>query len=98
MMGWLIALSGSVLTLCIFIITIAFRMGEHSARLHALEEWRGSIRDDMHEISDQMEKIAVTTASLKTAVELRTEATHARLVRIEAKLDNARSALDTIKT
>lgn len=45
----------------------------YSARLLALETWRGNVRNDLHEISDKLEDISGGLSSLKTLVEERTE-------------------------
>ncbi len=94
MMTVIVGLSGSVLTLAIFLLTMAFKTGQHSERINSLEEWRKGIRTDMHEISDHLEKMSGNMIALKTALEERTERTQARLVRIENKLDQAKIVLE----
>ena len=71
-MNMLSGLIGAVITLSIFILGLAFKLGQHSARLSALEEWRQNIRTDMHEISEKLEAISVLVTALKTLIEERT--------------------------
>ena len=68
-----VAILGIILTFAYFLSNVIFKTGHISARVEELEKWRGSIRDDMHEISD---RIAVMNESLKqltTLIEERTE-------------------------
>lgn len=68
-----IGILGLVLTFAIFVVQVVFRLGHHSARLEELEKWRGSIREDMHEISEKLEKVTTTLENLATLIEERTE-------------------------
>lgn len=67
------ALIGIGLTLSIFLANVIFRAGRHDARIEALEQWRGSIRQDMHEISDKLETLSTNVKHLSTLLEERTE-------------------------
>lgn len=67
------AIIGLVLSLSIFVSQVIFKLGHHSARLEKLEEWKGSIRQDMHEISDKLEEVNRTLEKVVTLVEERTE-------------------------
>ena len=75
-----VATIGLCVTFATLIGTALFRVGHHSARLEALEVWRGNLRNDMHEISDQIravaseiQEVASEVHSLKTLVDERTE-------------------------
>lgn len=68
-----IGLIGAVVTLGIFVLTISFKMGHHSARIESLEKWRDNIRIDMHEISDKLENISKQMTTLTTLIEERTD-------------------------
>lgn len=72
----LIGLVGSVVTLGLFLIGVTFRMGHHAARIEQLEQWRASIRIDMHEISDQIQDIGRKLATITAMLEERTERRH----------------------
>lgn len=67
-----LALVGSVVTLAIFVATVIFRMGHQSARIEELEKWRGSIRLDMHDISDELKTVGEELKRLATLIEERT--------------------------
>ncbi len=69
----LLGLAGSVVTLGLFLLSVTFRMGEHSSRLHELEKWRDNIRLDMHEISDLIAGIDKKLIALTALFEERTE-------------------------
>jgi len=66
-------LFGAVVTIGIFAVTNAFRMGHHSARIESLESWRISVRFDMHEISKELEMISNQITNLTTLIQERTE-------------------------
>jgi hypothetical protein len=72
----LLALAGALVSLMMFVGTLVFRMGQQSARTEArvteLERWRGSIRTDMHEISDSLELVRIELQRLATMIEERT--------------------------
>ncbi len=67
------ALIGAMLTLAIFMAGVVFRMGHQAARIEALENWRGSIRQDMHEISAELGGVKETLERLTTLIEERTQ-------------------------
>lgn len=69
----LLALSGAIVTVAGFVLGLAFKMGQHSARIEALEQWRTEARKDMHEISETLGTILTTMSALKTLVEERTD-------------------------
>jgi len=69
----ILALAGALVTLSIFILTIVFRIGHHTARLESLEEWRTNVRGDLHEVSEQMTTMNNTLSSISTLIEERTE-------------------------
>lgn len=57
----------------IFLAGVIYKMGHHAARLEALELWRVNIRTDMHDISENIERMSNHLASLATLIEERTE-------------------------
>ncbi len=62
-----------VITFSIFLSNVIFKTGHIAARVEELEKWRGSIRDDMHEISDKIATVNESLKELKTVIEERTE-------------------------
>lgn len=50
-----------------------YKIGHLSARIEELEKWRVNIRNDLHEISDRMEHMALAIEGLKTIIEERTD-------------------------
>jgi hypothetical protein len=66
------ALFGAMVTLALFMVGVIFRMGHQAARIEALENWRGSIRQDMHEISDKLSVVGEELQRLGTLIEERT--------------------------
>ena len=52
---------------------VLFVVGRMSHRLDSLELWRNNIRNDLHEISDIMEKMRLEIQRLATVLEERTE-------------------------
>jgi hypothetical protein len=69
----LLALIGAIITLGIALTGVVFRMGHQTARIEALEIWRGSIREDMHEISDRIASMSESLERLSTLIEERTQ-------------------------
>lgn len=69
---WIAALAVLV-TFSTFLATVIFKMGGIAARVEALEAWRVSVRNDMHEISDTLTNISVELKALLTIIEERTE-------------------------
>ncbi len=72
-MGPYLAVAGAVVTLFIFILTLVFRVGHHTARLESLEEWRTNVRGDLHEVSELMSEMDKKLSSINTLIEERTE-------------------------
>lgn len=66
-----------LITFSTFLANVIFRSGHVTGaletRVSALEAWRGTIRFDMHEISDKMEALVVEMKALHTLIEERTE-------------------------
>lgn len=60
-------------TILIGIVGLFFRAGHLSARVEELERWRIGIRQDMHEISDTLERIRVELKNLETLIVERTD-------------------------
>lgn len=75
------ALIGIVVTLAIAVAGVIFRMGHQSARIEELEKWRATMRQDMHEISDNLEHVGQELKRLSTLIEERTERVRARDIR-----------------
>ncbi len=73
MSGTWFTLLGTIVSIVSLTIGVVFRMGRSDARLDALEEWRHSIRSDMHEISEQMQILGKAITALTTIMEERTE-------------------------
>ncbi len=69
--GW--AGIGVLLTFSIFLANVIYRTGHLSARVEELERWRGTIRADMHEISDCITAMTAEVKRLATVIEERTE-------------------------
>jgi uncharacterized protein (UPF0335 family) len=67
---------GVVAGVAMFLVGIVFRMGHHAARIEQLEQWRTSIRLDMHEISDRLGLVGEELKRLTTIIEERTQRNH----------------------
>ena len=68
-----IAAVGILITFSTLLGSALFRIGHLSARVEALETWRGHLRADMHEISDKMGRLISEMSALRTLVDERTE-------------------------
>lgn len=68
-----VSIIGSLSALFIAILVLFYRAGQFSAQISDLIEWRNRVRNDMHEISDKLEVVAVAIRTLTTLVEERTE-------------------------
>ncbi len=64
---------GILLTFTTLLSTVVFRAGQLTQRVAELERWRGTIREDMHEISDAMFAMSTELKRLATLLEERTE-------------------------
>ena len=64
---------GILLTFSIFLSNVIFKTGHISARVEALEKWRIDIRNDMHEISDELKNMSTALKELSTLIEERTD-------------------------
>jgi len=64
---------GVLLSFSVFLATVIFRMGQLHSRVEALEKWRWTMRDDMHEISDILTHMKTELERLATLLEERTE-------------------------
>lgn len=60
-------------TLMIAVLGLAFRAGKLDSRVEALEIWRGTIRNDMHEISDQIAGLSIQVANVEILIRERTD-------------------------
>lgn len=69
----IVGILGLVISFSVFVSQVIFKLGHHSARLEELEKWRGSIREDMHEISEKLEVMNNNMKQLTTLIEERTE-------------------------
>lgn len=72
LMAW-IAIASIGVTVSIFISQLIFKTGHLTARVEALEKWRGSMRDDMHEVSDKIDGLKTDVQKLATLIEERTD-------------------------
>jgi hypothetical protein len=68
-----ISVIGLIITFSIFLSHVIYKTGHISARVEELEKWRGSIRDDMHEISDRLQIMNETLKQLSVLIDERTE-------------------------
>ena len=63
---------GVILSFSIFLATVVFHTGRSTGKLESrmdeLERWRGTIRQDMHEISDRIEALGNKTTELTGAI------------------------------
>jgi sensor domain CHASE-containing protein len=66
-------LIGVFLTLGIFVANVIFRTGQLYARVDELEKWRTLVRQDLHEVSAELQTINNNIIGLKTLIEERTE-------------------------
>lgn len=68
---------GVILSFSIFLATVVFHTGRHTGRLESrmdeLERWRGTIRQDMREISDILTSMKAEFERLSTLIEERTD-------------------------
>lgn len=64
---------GLLIAFSTFLATVIYRGGHVAARVEELEKWRENMRGDMHEISEQMTKVAVAVHGLTTLIEERTD-------------------------
>lgn len=69
----LVALVSAFSALFISTLTLFYHFGRIAAKVQSLEEWRLSIRQDMHEVSDKLESVSNGIQSLKTLIDERTE-------------------------
>lgn len=67
------AILGVCITVLLAVIGLFFRAGHLAARVEELERWRGTIRSDMHEISEQLEQLGRKVETLSTLIRERTE-------------------------
>jgi hypothetical protein len=72
-MGTLLTVIGVSVPVIIFVLTVTFKLGQHAARLEALEEWKTNVRGDLHEVSEQMAVMNNSLTSLATLIEERTQ-------------------------
>jgi Na+-transporting methylmalonyl-CoA/oxaloacetate decarboxylase gamma subunit len=68
---------GVLITFSTFLAVAIWKGGESAGRLESrvteLERWRGNVRDDLHEVSDQLTVLVSEVKALVTLVEERTE-------------------------
>jgi len=64
---------GVLLSLCVFVATVIYNTGKVASRVEALEKWRWTMREDMHEISDILTRMQNELHRLTTLIEERTE-------------------------
>jgi uncharacterized protein (UPF0335 family) len=74
--AWIALVSITVTILIVLItalINLAYRLGRMGARVEELEEWKLRMREDMHEISDKLERVAIELKAIHTLINERTE-------------------------
>jgi DNA anti-recombination protein RmuC len=67
------AILGVCVTVLLAVIALFFRAGHLAARVEELERWRGTIRVDMREISDILERLGRQLTTVETLIRERTE-------------------------
>jgi len=67
------AILGVTITVLLSVIALFVRAGHIVARVEELERWRGTIRTDMHEISDVLGRLSNQMTQLETLLRERTE-------------------------
>ena len=72
-MNYISALIGVSVTILLAVLGLFFRTGHLVARIEALERWRMTMRDDMHEVSDEITKTCRLVDTLHTLICERTE-------------------------
>lgn len=70
--AWIAAI-GLLITFSTLLGNVLYRSGHLAARVEELEKWRSNLRNDMHEISDQLLRVNSQLSSLFTLVDERTE-------------------------
>lgn len=67
------AIVGVLLTVVTLLGGVIFKMGHTSARVEALEAWKMTMREDMHEISEILTGVRGELKRLATLIEERTD-------------------------
>jgi hypothetical protein len=62
-----------IVTMFIALVQVVFKTGHLSARVEALEQWRGLVRGDMHEVSESLQTLTSEVKQLRTIIEERTD-------------------------
>lgn len=73
MSGETYTIIGFCLTVLLFLFSVIFKTGHVAARVEELERWRVNVRQDFHEVSEQLGEVAVALKQLTTIIEERTE-------------------------
>lgn len=60
-----ISIIGTLSAIFISTLVLFYNAGKVSARVESLESWRGNIRNDMHEISEDLEAIKISLSNLE---------------------------------
>ena len=74
--AWIAVVSITITILIVLVtglINLSYRQGHTTARVEALEVWRGTVRGDLHEVSEKLTAIEITLAKLMTLVRERTD-------------------------
>jgi hypothetical protein len=66
------AILAVTVTVLIAVMGLFFRAGGIASRVEELERWRGTIRADMREISDVLEKLGRQITNIETLLKERT--------------------------
>lgn len=70
---WVIGVIGVLLTFIIFMAGVIYKTGHLAARVEELERWRINIRQDFHEVSEELQEVNKNLMHLATVIEERTE-------------------------
>ena len=65
--------TGTITTIAIFLAGVIFKLGSVNSDVESLKLWRGSVRLDMHEISDKIDDLSQKIVHLTALIEERTE-------------------------
>jgi hypothetical protein len=69
----IVGIVGLLITLAIQLASVTFKSGRNEARIDELERWRSDMRRDMHEISEQLQRISRQVSGVETLIDERTE-------------------------
>lgn len=62
-----------LVTVLLATFALFFRAGRLDSRVESLEKWRDNVRNDMHEISDQISNLSKQVTNVETLIRERTD-------------------------